>query len=224
MAPLPESFASLSFLVEDVLKAYPDAIRVGEVPVGEPLRKKIYLYTVNDSKAEKTPSLRVLGDSSIKATIAAGARAAPDVIPRDFKVKYIIDVTVNPGRGEQSSAGTVEVLAGDKTMLSIPVECWYKQTYRLSASRIDVEGRPGQSMVRELFFESDSPAWKQISIASSPEGVRRDRRAIRRSDAGDPRQDPEPAGRPGQDRGNPVKIRRWSDRLSGSRSAWPPRG
>ncbi len=169
--PLPESFASLSFRVEDVLKAYPIAIKLGEVPIDQPVHRKIYLYTINRPDGGSMPTLRVSGSPSIRATIAAGDKATSDAIPRDFKVQYLIDVILEPGQGEASSSGTIDVLGGNRTLLSIPVQCSYQHEYRISADHIDVEGRSGQQFVREIFIESESPSWSEISVPSLPEGI-----------------------------------------------------
>jgi hypothetical protein len=170
-APLPDCFASLRFHVVDELKAYPPAVKLGEVTAGQPVHRRIYLYTLNTGPEQKVPTLRVSSPQSITASITPQPTLSPGEVPSDFKVRFVVDVNISPDKGLADISEAIAILPDNQAPLTIPVECSYKKECRISANHLDVEGAPGQLLTREIFLESDSPNWQNISVRASPQEV-----------------------------------------------------
>jgi hypothetical protein len=170
--PLPECFADVIFRAEDSVKAYPFDIKIAGVPTAEPIHRKIYLYKTTAWDGGQPPGLRVSNPESVRTSITAISENPPDFALKDFRVQFQIDVTIVPPRSLARISTTIDVLSENgQTLLTIPVECEYEREYRLSSDHVDVEGTAGSIIKREMFFESDSPAWRELAVTAVPDGV-----------------------------------------------------
>ncbi len=167
---LPPAVASVHFRVEDGLRAVPRELVIGDAPMGEPVRRTVMLYTKSDAADEATFEFGSSDGQSI-AVDASKATGPSESLP-GFTPRYKIEVAITPGSDPSLAIGTIEVRRNREVALLIPVRCSFRQDYRLSRPNgVDIEGKPGQIITRQVFYESSSPGWRDLSVVSRPEGV-----------------------------------------------------
>jgi hypothetical protein len=168
---LADAVVSLRFKVEDPLRSFPASIAVGGAPTDQPIQRKLVLGTRSDSVAIPAPELQVSSPDAIRAELAQRPPGANVDEIAGFKTRLVVDVTILPHRGSPAITGGIKVLSKGRLLAYIPVECTFKQDYRLSQEWIDAEGLPGESVVRELYYEPHDPEWRDIEAVSLPSGL-----------------------------------------------------
>lgn len=166
--PLPEASAVLICRVEDPLKAYPDSVVLGSLPLDQPTRRKVVLSTASPATRIETAQASTSDPVSILCRLAPNR--AEGVNGDGRRTHYDLEVTIVPRPGSDAISGSIKVVAGDQR-LTIPVECTFKKPYRLSQAAVRVEGRPGEVVAREIFYEFSEPAWSAPRIVRSSADV-----------------------------------------------------
>ena len=165
---LPEASATLICRVEDPLKAYPDLIVLGSLPPDKPTRRKVVLATASPATKIEPARVSTTDPDSIQTQLVPNR--ADGLNGDGRRTHYDLDVTIVPRPGSDAISGAIIVIAG-QDRLTIPVECTIKKPYRLTQKVVQVEGRPGEVVAREVFHEFSEPAWSAPRILRSPEGV-----------------------------------------------------
>jgi len=166
--PLPTTVAMMRILVEDPPKPVPASIQVGDAPVGEPVKRQFVLTTASASTKVGRPQVTVSDPSMIRAALVEGG---PTGLFEDHLTgHYRIDVEFVANRDVDSIDGHVDVRV-DGRAIRIPVVCRFHRPYRLSQKTIRIEGRPGDMVVRDLYYESLEPGWEQPEVLSIPTDV-----------------------------------------------------
>lgn len=165
---LPEISVALHCRVEDPLKAFPPSIILGGLPGDLPTRRRLALAT--QSPATKVEAARVSSSDPNSILVELNPNRAGGLDGEGRYTRYDLDVTLVPQAEREALSGVIEVVCGDQRF-SIPVECTFKRPYRLSQAIVEAEGRPGEVVSSEVFYEFTEPAWSSPRIVHSPVGV-----------------------------------------------------
>jgi hypothetical protein len=168
---LPPLRLAVSMRIKDPLKAYPQGIRIADVPAGQPLRKTIVLFTRNGKIDPSELTLVSSDERSVRGTLSPASTSQMDQFAGGFVTHYKIEVTVAPIEPGRSISATLGVMDGSQTLLSLPIICTADQPYRLSEDRIELEGRAGEIVSRSLYFEANDRAWRGLRAGQCPEGL-----------------------------------------------------
>ena len=168
--PLPDAVVSLRFRVEDPVRAYPPSIIVGDAPADRPIQRRLVLAT--RLAASSVPPLEVSASPSdlVHAELAKGPEMDDLNVP-GFKTRCVVDATVSPRRGGPATCGGIKVMSQGRLLAYIPVECTFKQDYRLSQDCIEADGPPGRLVTKELYYEPHVGEWRGVRVVSAPAGV-----------------------------------------------------
>jgi hypothetical protein len=157
--------------VQDALTAYPRDITVINAQSGESVRRKVTLFTHSSEGDVADPELRVSDPRWIQASISRKTTSDMDVFPEKFAPRFEIEATMIPSEGTSSVTGKIEVLNNDQILLTIPITFSLKRNYRLSQDSVEFDGAPGETVSRDVFYESYAIGWRDLDVASVPDGV-----------------------------------------------------
>jgi hypothetical protein len=166
---LPDVTASLQFRVEDTLKASPAKIVGAGLPL-QPTKRRILLFTQSASTVVSKPEVRVSDPESIRTELNAAVPGSDDQ-GRGFTSHYTLDVVITPRPGEPTVVGVISVISGDRLLQTIPVECAFKLPFTLSLREINVSGRAGDRVGKEIYYEAHDPEWRDVYVSSKPSNV-----------------------------------------------------
>jgi hypothetical protein len=169
---LPELPVTLRLRVDDPLRAYPPLVRLARASVDHPTEWSAVLATMSPDTSVDTPEVKVSDPDLMRASIVEikpGMKVndVPGCVPR-----YLLRVSILPQRGRAATTGSIQLSSRGRGLTEIPVECSFKEDYRLWPDSIDVEGQPGETIDRKLYYEPISSGWTDIHPVSLPDGVR----------------------------------------------------
>lgn len=167
--PLPVAEAVMRVLVDDPPKANPSEITIGDARVGEHVRSQFFLTTVSAVTKMGRPEIRVSDPATIRAKLVP-FQGPTGLFEDDLKGHYRIDVELVRGRDVESITGFVDVKV-DGRDIRVPVHCTFRRPYRLSQKVISLDGRSGEKVAREIYYEAHAPGWEEPELVSAPPGV-----------------------------------------------------
>ena len=91
--------------------------------------------------------------------------------------RFDVIATVFPSDVDPTIREEIEVRTRN-TRFVIPVTCRFAQSFRLSINRVDVGGKPGQAIKKDVFYEALAPGWENPRVVSRPQNVDVDVRRI----------------------------------------------
>jgi hypothetical protein len=169
---LPDLSVALRMRVEDPLRAYPAELRLAGASVDHPTEWSAVLATLSPDTSVDTPEVKVSDPDLMRASIVEvkpgmKVQDVPGCVPR-----YVLRVSILPQRGSAATTGSIQLSSRGRGLAEIPVECSFKEDYRLWPDSVNVEGKPGETIDRKLYYEPISPGWNDIHPVSVPDGVR----------------------------------------------------
>jgi hypothetical protein len=130
----------------------------------------VYLFTRSAVTAVSEPAAKTSDPSWLWATVRRASRG--DRSYRSFVSRFVVDIRVNAPPGSSRLDGVVDLSFPNRPPISIPVSYEVRQPYRLSATKLEVVGLPGQFVQREVYYEVYDPEWAALEVVSAPQSVR----------------------------------------------------
>lgn len=166
---LPDLIATLRVKVDDPPKANPPLLSRASLPADKPYEHQIELVTMSPETPLSKPEIVVSGDPAIQARLVEGDPG--DHESHGYAVRYTIAVAVTPGPDAAPVTGTISIRPPGGSDILVPVRCSFQKPFRLSEQAINVNGSPGSTVERQLFFEANQPGWTDLVVASRPDNI-----------------------------------------------------
>lgn len=166
---LPPLQARVLLSAEDLLKAYPSSVKVPDARLGEPVRRRVVLYTEKKDRNRSRLSIRVSNAEAVVANFVDDPESASDGPFETLRRQATIDLVISPESSEGVVEESLEILDAGEPILTIPVQCAFLRPYRLTEEDVEFVGHPGEVMEKTIYYESRAPEWNALRVTSCPE-------------------------------------------------------